>query len=249
MKDQLLLLQKLQGLDTQIKEIRQSIEQVPAKLAPAKQDLAKLEAMLAAEREKIAETEAWRAEQEDVVKREEEALKNAKAKLSEAKNARDFSAASREIDNKKRSIHDREQEILKVYEALEAGKERLSSKEEDIGKLRALVEGEEAQFADVLAELKAKADAIHALRPEVESQIEANLLKRYNNVVKRRGTAVVAVKNGVCQGCHMGLPPQIANQIAQGESIQSCRQCNRLLYRPEDLESDSQEAEATAEAS
>ncbi len=233
MKEQLRLLQQLQDIDTQTIEIHKTIEQVPAQLAPAKHDLEKLEAMLVIEREQLSETESWRAEQEDIVNREEEALRNAKAKLQEAKNARDFGAASREIDNKKRSIHDREQEVLKVYEALEVGKEKLATHEEDVAKLRAHVEGEEAQFSDALKELRERAVTVAAGRPDVEAKIEASLLKRYNTVIHRRGTAVVAVKDGVCQGCHMSLAPQLAIQVERGESIQSCRQCNRLLYIPE----------------
>lgn len=241
MKEQLLYLQQLQEIDIKTKEIQQGIEAVPSQLAPAKQDLEKLEGMLEIERQKIAETERWRAEQEAIVTQEEEALKKAKAKLQEAKNARDFGAASREIDNKKRSIHDREQEVLKLYEALEIGREKLSSHEEDVAKLRAHVEGEEAKFSDVLNELKARAAEVASGRPEVEAKINPDLLKRYNNVIARRGIAVVPVKGGVCQGCHMALAPQLAIQVARAEAIHSCRQCNRLLYTVEMLEDESSE--------
>lgn len=245
MKEQLRLLQQLQDIDTQSKEIQQTIEQVPAQLAPAKQDLEKLEGMLIIERQQLSETEAWRAEQEDIVNRETEALRNAKAKLAEAKNARDFGAASREIDNKKRSIHDREQEVLKVYEALEVGRAKLATHEEDVSKLRAHVEGEEAKFADALKELQEKAAAIAADRPAIEAKIEKSLLKRYNTVMHRRGTAVVEAKDGVCQGCHMGLAPQLAIQVARGQSIQSCRQCNRLLYVAEEPAAEDEESQAS----
>ncbi len=242
MKDQLRYLQQLQTIDTQIQEIRQSIASVPASLAPAKDDLAKLEAMLAGERSKIEETEAWRSEQEAVVNREQEALKSAKGKLAEAKNARDFSAASREIDNKKRSIHEREQEVLKLYEALEVGRERLAQREADVEKLREHVRSEEAKFDDVLKELEGRAALVAEARPQVVSKLSAQLMARYDNVTKRRGSAVVAVVNGVCQGCHMALAPQQSNLVARGETIEGCRQCNRLLYRPEDFESEEENA-------
>ncbi len=244
-KEQLRLLQQLQDIDTKTKEIRQTIEQVPARLAPAKNDLEKLEGMLVLERQQLADTESWRAEQEDIVKREEEALKNAKAKLQEAKNARDFSAASREIDNKKRSIHDREQEILKVYEALEVGRAKLETHEEDVAKLRTHVESEEAKFADTLKELEEQAVTISAGRADVEGAIEKSLLKRYKIVMQRRGNVVVPVKDGVCQGCHMSLAPQLAIQVARAESIQSCRQCNRLLFVPEPPAEESEESQAS----
>ena len=233
MKDQLLYLQQLQDIDIKTKEIRESIEAVPAQLDPAKKDLAMLEGMLEAERAKLAETESWRAEQEEIVTRDQEALRNAKAKLAEAKNARDFGAASREIDNKKRAIHDREQEVLKLYEALEVGTAKLETHETDVAKLRTHVDGEQAKFTDVLAELESRAIEAQNGREAIVEKINADLLKRYDNVRHRRGNAVVAVKNGVCQGCHMSLAPQLAIQVQRAESIHSCRQCKRLLYAPE----------------
>ncbi len=245
MKDQLLYLQQLQDIDIKTKEILQSIQAVPAQLEPAKKDLILLESMLVNEREKLAETESWRAEQEEIVTRDEEALKNAKAKLQEAKNARDFGAASREIDNKKRAIHDREQEVLKLYEALEVGKAKLETHESDVAKLRNHVDTEQAKFADLLSELESRAVAAVAGREAVVAKIKPELLKRYDSVIQRRGNAVVAVKGGVCQGCHMALAPQLAIQVERAESIHTCRQCKRLLYIPEVVAEDS-DAEAAS---
>lgn len=230
MKNQLLYLRKLQAIDIKTKKIQQSILAVPAQLDPAKQDLMKLEGMLVQERKELAETESWRISQEEIVTQEEEALKKAKAKLQEAKNARDFGAASREIDNKKRTIHAREQEVLKVYEALESGRKQLTQHEVDVTKLRTHVEGEEKKFSGLLEELNTQATEASSGREEILSRITPSLLKRYNNVVKRRGNAVTEVINGVCQGCHMSLAPQLANMVTRAEDIQSCRQCNRLLY-------------------
>ena len=40
----------------------------------------------------------------------------------------------------------------------------------------------------------------------------------------------------VCQGCHMALPPQLANMLARMQTIQTCPRCTRLIYRKELLE-------------
>ena len=40
--------------------------------------------------------------------------------------------------------------------------------------------------------------------------------------------AVAPVVKGVCQGCHMALPPQLANVLARMESIQTCPRCRRV---------------------
>ena len=49
----------------------------------------------------------------------------------------------------------------------------------------------------------------------------------------RRGVAVVPIISGVCQGCHMSLPPQLNNMLARFESIETCPTCHRLIYRNE----------------
>lgn len=235
-KEQLLLLHKLQEIDARTQEARNAIATLPEKLRPAKEDLARLEALLAGERERLAETERWRAEQEELIRREEEALRAAKAKLQQSKTAKDYAAASREIDNKRRSMNEREQEVLKVLEAIEQTKKSLDERGADVARLRESVEAEEAQLRGQLEALQAEADRESAGRDEIAAQVDPKILARYEMVQKRRGVAVAAVEGGVCQGCFMSVPPQLVNIIARAESIESCPRCQRLLFRPELVE-------------
>jgi hypothetical protein len=47
------------------------------------------------------------------------------------------------------------------------------------------------------------------------------------------GRGIVAIKGGVCMGCHMVLPVQFANMIHQGEEIVFCPYCSRILFYEE----------------
>jgi len=230
------LLRELQDIDVRLGEVRKSIEALPARLEPAKQDLAKLEAMLAQERAQLAETEAWRAEQEEMVKREEEAVRQAKIKLQQSRNTKDYQAASREVDNKRRMISEREDELVKVIEAIEQTRARLTQREGDVEQLRQHVQAEEAQIAVKVAELQKEIEGAEGGRQELAGKIPRDLLRRYETVLKRRGVALVPVVDGVCKGCFMTLPPQLSNIIARGTTLESCPSCHRLLYRPEVLE-------------
>lgn len=233
MKDQLRLLRELQVIDSRLTEVRKSINALPARLEPAKQDLTRLEAMLTQERTQLAETEKWRVEQEEQIKREEDAVRQAKAKLQQSRNTKDFSAASREVENKRRNISEREDELVKVIEAMDATRARLAQRETDVAALREKVTAEEAEVAVKVAEL-AKELAVHeGGRGAVASQVPRDLLRRYELVQKRRGLALVPVVEGSCKGCFMSLPPQLSNIIARGTSIETCPSCQRLLYRPE----------------
>jgi predicted nucleic acid-binding Zn-ribbon protein len=44
------------------------------------------------------------------------------------------------------------------------------------------------------------------------------------------GIAVTEVKEEVCQGCNMNIPPQLYVEIKSNEEIIQCPQCRRILY-------------------
>ena len=51
-------------------------------------------------------------------------------------------------------------------------------------------------------------------RKRIAAQVTGDLITRYELIFARRGgTAVVEVTGGICQGCYMNIPPQIAEEI------------------------------------
>ena len=114
MREQLVLLLQLQQSDVKVRELETATNQLPARLDPLRRDLAKLQGMLDAERDKLNETNTWRKSQQEFIDREREALKIAQNKFQASKNTKEFNAASREVENKRKAIADREVELRKV---------------------------------------------------------------------------------------------------------------------------------------
>ena len=79
-------------------------------------------------------------------------------------------------------------------------------------------------------------------RGQITGKIDAALLKRYEHCLRSRGIAVVPVREGICQGCHMKVPPQLNNILARFDSIESCPNCQRLIYRIELIGDDGEAA-------
>lgn len=235
MRDQLRLLKELQAVDSRAIEVKKQMVALPEKLRPAKNDLAKLEALLAQAKNDLAATEKWKADQEAFIKREEDAVRQARAKLQQSRNTRDYGAANREVENKRRSVSEREDELLKVINAMEQTRTNIATNEAEVAKLREHVAQQEAEIAAQVAELAAQAQGFEGERKALTAQLPAELLKRYETVLKRRGIALAAVANGICQGCHMSLPPQLSNILARLQSLETCPNCQRLLYRPDML--------------
>src|SRR5690606_7833900 len=131
-REQLVFLLQLQQSDVKVREFEAAVNQLPTKLEPLRRDLAKLRAMLDAESAKLAETNAWRKQQQELIDREREALKIAQNKLAASKNTKEYGAASREVENKRKSISDRESELKKVSEAASASNAQLESRNKDV---------------------------------------------------------------------------------------------------------------------
>lgn len=236
MRDQLVFLLELQTCDGKVRELDAAAKQLPAKLDPLRRDLAKLQGMLDAERAKMAETETWRKSQQELLDREREAMKNAQNKMQAVKNTKEFSAASREVDNKRKSIQDREAELKKVSEATNTQQTQLAARDADVQKLRDELAAGEAGMADQVNAVTSQLAEARAARDAARSKVEKKWIQVYDSLAAKRGYAVAPVIKGVCQGCHMALPPQLNNILARMESIEMCPRCGRLVYRKELLE-------------
>jgi predicted nucleic acid-binding Zn-ribbon protein len=230
MKDQLKLLEELQRHDARLQEVEAGLKTLPEKLQADRATLAQWEARVEKERQELAESEKFRRELELQLKTDEQNVAKAKTKMQAVKTGKDYMAAQREVEATRKMISDREEEILKLVDAIEATKKRIEAHEQDVAQLRELVAKQEEVTSAKLAELRAQADGARAAREEVAAKVQPAVLKRYGTIRIRRGLAVVPVKNGVCQGCHMAIPPQLYRTVQRAQTMETCPTCNRIIY-------------------
>ena len=79
-------------------------------------------------------------------------------------------------------------------------------------------------LATELAELEVK-------QKHLSGQVEQSLLARYNKLkTTRKEQALALIKDGICVGCRLQLPPQLVSQVKRGEDVHTCPYCYRMLY-------------------
>ena len=91
-------------------------------------------------------------------------------------------------------------------------------------------------MADQLNGLRTQLAEAIAARDAARAHVDKQWAKTYDTLSAKRGYAVAPVIKGVCQGCHMALPPQLNNILARMESIETCPRCGRLVYRKDMVE-------------
>jgi predicted nucleic acid-binding Zn-ribbon protein len=235
LKELLVRLLELQSIDAKVKELEASIKSLPTRVEPARRDLAKLDAMVVADKARLAETEQWKKQQETLLEREQDGYRAAKAKLQASKNGKEYNAASREVDNRKKGIQDREAELKKLNETLGQTQTQVAARDKDIDDIRGHLAQDEAGIAEKIATLQAEVTQAASGRAALRAAIETSWLKIYDSLVAKRGYAVAPVVKGTCRGCHMLLPPQLANTLARMERLEVCPRCGRIVYRAEML--------------
>ena len=162
MRDQLKKLEELQKFDAQIQELTGALQAIPAKLDATKNDLARVEGLLNNERAQLAETQRYHSEQKDLVQTDEEHLNSAKSKQSAAKNTKEYAAAQRELDVTRESLANRQGEITKLVEAIQAKEKLLAERDADVKTLRASVEKDGEQAKARMAEIEGKIAALRS---------------------------------------------------------------------------------------
>jgi predicted nucleic acid-binding Zn-ribbon protein len=187
----------------------------------------------------VTAVDSRRRELEAQLQDEEGKMTARRMRLNRVRNEKELQLLRHEIEVSKEANQQLEEEVLAVLESLETL--TASAKDARDG----LTQFEETALAQIQEKkersraLTAELDAARSDRDELAHRIDAKLLRKYQQIFDRRGgSAVVEVRHGTCQGCHMNLPPQFFIELQRAEDIRLCPNCHRILFRrPDGLDS------------
>ena len=231
MRPELETLVRLQGIDLQIRKLNEEKARCPERLDAIKENLAGKEAELKALTERIAEITKHKVEIEDELELEITRLSKSQQKLTSIKTEREYQALLKEIEEIKKANKSREEEILSAMEEMQSLEETIKAKKQEVEALRKEMEAEQRHVDETEGEIDARISSLVMDRDQVAKDVRADLLSKYNFLrEKRAGIVVSTVSNGVCNGCHMNIPPQLFNDLLRDEKIYTCPTCQRLIY-------------------
>jgi predicted nucleic acid-binding Zn-ribbon protein len=238
------LLITLQDFDTRMGYILSKKEEGPKKIERLEQRLTDVEMELAEETHQIDEFTRNRREMEQRIEDAESKLKKSNIKLSSIKSNKEYDAAMKEIDDLNKAKLILEEKAIILMEQLEALEAKCAAGREKAAEMKRQFEMDRDA---VTRSIKALEQDLHALEQErlsVSRAVDAALLKRYDTLRERRGgIAVSPVIQGVCQTCHIRIPPQEFNELIRGDQLMTCPHCARIIYWGDDGQYASEEME------
>jgi predicted nucleic acid-binding Zn-ribbon protein len=195
---------RLAGLESQLGEVRLSIDEVETAQRRLENDIESMELKIEAERKRLYDGSVANAKELQSIEAEVQSLRGRKSRKEDE--ILDLMERREELDARARPIDG----------DLKEARQRVAEIEE--GSARELVEVETA-----LRNRWAERDA---LLPAFDEE----LLGMYEDLRRQKnGVAAAALVDGVCQGCHQQLSPVFLDRMKRSEGLQRCEHCRRIL--------------------
>ena len=195
---------ELQVADQEIRKLQDEIAELPKRIASIEQKLAGTKAHL---------EKARAADQSLDVKTNEQ-----------------YKALLHEIQFSEQEIRINEDRILEVMVNVEAREKDVKIAEGRLKAETAEIDKEKEDARRVTAEDQQKLTEWNAKRDVLRQGIDDDLLRRYERVMKFRGSGLAEVRDHKCMGCQVKLRPQTHNEVLNCEHIVFCDSCQRVLY-------------------
>lgn len=228
--DQIRALEELAAMDAEVKALEEKLAEERGVLGGLKESLKKLDERLSVDRATVGAADKQRSELQIDIRTMTQQIEHSREKLNRSRTERESQAAQRELEELRKLVRDREDEIQRI--------------DGDTASVRAQLEATEAEHKSLTEELAAKEGDIQAKVTQLESDRQTKgggrdaivkrlppaLYRRYEMIRGRRGTAIAQTTDGTCNKCNMALPPQLYHRLRREPLIEQCPSCNRIIY-------------------
>ena len=216
-------------------------------LAKTQKEFIELKTTYDATQEKVNEL---KNQLEEAVKSREEGEKG----VANSTTHREYEALEKQITEAKnleeqvrKDLQKEEKDLAELNERLKNTEESIKFNESELNASRESLNKELSSYDEKLAKLKVEEDKVtkninNIYSKEENAELKAQeILFKFQRIIQRNSEGIVSVRNGVCSGCHMILPANFANEVREGEDINFCPYCSRILYYEEVSEDQQQD--------
>jgi len=225
----------IQSIDTKFDNISREKEETPKEIEKLRKGLGLLDSAVEQNLSTVEELKKERRKVERELEEIDLKLKKSKLRLNEVKSNREYQAVLKEIEDLKDLTFQKEETVIKWMEEIEIQEKKCADNTVRREESQEEYKSKEKAFSQRIRELDKEVQSLNEKRVQLSPNLDEDLLRRYNGLRSHlKGRVVVPVIDGVCQECHLGIPPQQYNELIKGDSLQSCPHCSRIIYWGDD---------------
>jgi predicted nucleic acid-binding Zn-ribbon protein len=230
-KKQINLLIKLQEKDRVLDQLRRQMREGPELLRGLEKELEGLEEDVEADKGRIQDLEKAQREYEAEIEDGLAQIRKSRGRLMSIKNNKEYRALLREIEQMEKGNADKEDRVLGCLEELEKLNKELEAKENGLSAMRDRLESEKKIIAEKVQRVHEEFSDGEKARKELLQTVDPQLLVKYEQIkATGGGIAVALVNNATCSECHLGIPPQMYNELQRQDTLKFCPNCQRIIY-------------------
>jgi predicted nucleic acid-binding Zn-ribbon protein len=229
--EKLTLLLRVQSIDIRLDEIKRERESAPKQLERLREELDLLKKAAEQDLSTLEELKKERRNVEKELDEVETKYKKSKLKLDGVKSNKEYQAVLKELEDIKELTNEKEEQVIKWMEEIEIQEKECAINNTRLDESQRGYVDKERQFEEKMKEFDKEVQTLNEERANVAQELDGDLLGGYNQLREHlKGRVVVPVINAVCQGCHLGIPPQQYNTLMRGDPNQICLNCTRIIY-------------------
>jgi predicted nucleic acid-binding Zn-ribbon protein len=234
MNEQLNLLIQLQEIDLRIRARRDERDRIPVRLAELEQRAEANKAGVEGARHALEDAQKSKRERDRDLEAGAEKVQKLKARTSEIKTNKEYTALLKEIETAEQENKAIEDDILKLMEKIEQATAEITVAEARAAEEHSSIADDSRRLQEEGAASENALKADEQSRDELASRIDRQVLGQYERLVgPKNGRAIVEARGEACSGCFMSIPPQLFVNVKRNESIIDCPNCHRILYYKE----------------
>jgi hypothetical protein len=228
---------KLQGIDSQLDEIKKIKGDLPEEVSDLEDEIVgyqtriqKFDDEIKALNEEIDGKKQRKKDADKLIIKYNEQQKN-------VRNNREYEAILKEVESEEleiqladKKIREANEKIIKKNEEISETKATLDDRKKDLA-------NKQKELDNLMQESQGDEDKLKKDREKQSKHIEERLLRSYNKIRSNaiNGLAVVEVIRDACGGCFAIVPPQRQAEIREKKKIIVCEHCGRVFAGVEDI--------------
>ena len=208
-------------LPLEVKDLEDEIEGLNTRIQNFKNEAEELRKGIIAKKAEIQESQS--------------AIDKYSEQQNNVRNNKEFDFLAKEISFKQLEIELAEKRIREYSEMQDKKINDIQNAQSDLEDREQILAEKKSELNEIVSETKQDEEKLREQAKEVETKIDARLLKAFKRIRSnaRNGLGIVTVQRNACGGCFNRIPAQRQMEIKMHKKIIVCEYCGRIMVDPE----------------